>query len=42
VRVCSQWMWQGHFVQLKRPDEVNETLMVFLERLGHLRGQPPN
>ena len=25
----------GHFVQLERPDEVNEALMAFLARLGH-------
>jgi len=32
----------GHFVQLERPDEVNEALMAFLARLGHLRGQTPD
>jgi len=29
-------------VQLERPDEVNEALMAFLARLGHLRGQTPD
>jgi pimeloyl-ACP methyl ester carboxylesterase len=32
----------GHFVQLERPDEVNEALMAFLAGLGYLRGQAPN
>ena len=32
----------GHFVQLERPDKVNEALMAFLAGLGHLRGQTPN
>ncbi len=32
----------GHFVQLERPEEVNEALMAFLAGLGHLRGQTPN
>jgi pimeloyl-ACP methyl ester carboxylesterase len=29
----------GHFVQLERPDEVNEALMAFLAGIGHLQGQ---
>jgi pimeloyl-ACP methyl ester carboxylesterase len=32
----------GHFVQLERPDEVNEALMAFLAGLGHSRVQTPD